>query len=338
MKKDIPTISLLLKAMIVEDYASAIDIITKKDFNPNETNKTWNSPILSAMIDIMADELKNVKDEKSLRTVMKEIAKHKDFNPNITDVEGETIMMHIARHSDFNWLAPFILMANNFDINIKNFMHRDAISLAEKCGNHALVDVLLTYKAQNIKHDGMPKKIKGLKKIKTVVPPNTNVLQKIEGAFYEEAKKRPTSLYNLLAAFFKGDYTTCIQIVRDVNFNPNEMDKWDEPVLSSLIYYSQDANVEYDEEMFKTIASIIISLPRFDVNALDCDCNTVLMVSMGYPKLKWLTEKLFNISSARLDVLNDMGEGIREIAENCGNEDFYNHLIRKSFETAKVIS
>ena len=77
MKKDIPTISLLLKAMIVEDYASAIDIITKKDFNPNETNKTWNSPILSAMIDIMADELKNVKDEKQVKNKLESKSKNR---------------------------------------------------------------------------------------------------------------------------------------------------------------------------------------------------------------------------------------------------------------------
>ena len=62
--------------------------------------------------------------------------------------------------------------------------------------------------------------------------------------------------------------------------------------------------------MFKDIADEIIKNRRFDVNALDADCNTVLMVAMGFP----------------------------QIAENCGNGEFYNHLVRKSFEAAEVVN
>ena len=46
--------------MLVEDYANAVEIITSKEFNPNETNKVWGSPILAAMIDIMAYELDKI--------------------------------------------------------------------------------------------------------------------------------------------------------------------------------------------------------------------------------------------------------------------------------------
>jgi hypothetical protein len=89
--------------------------------------------------------------------------------------------------------------------------------------------------------------------------------------------------------------------------------------------------------MFKKIVDVIIENKRFDVNALDADCNTTLMVAMSFPRLQWLTEKLFNIQSARLDVLNDSGENLRSIAENCGNGDFYNHLVMKSFEAVEAI-
>jgi hypothetical protein len=227
------------------------------------------------------------------------------------------------------------------DLSIKNFMHRDAIEIAEHTDNSVFVDILLPLKAQN--HKGQPKKRVGIKKVAKVVNitansnSNENILRKVEVAFIDEAKKSPVSLYNLLVNFFKGDYSTCIQIAKDPNFNPNECDRWDEPALSSLIYYSQDANVEYDEEMFKKIADAIISNKRFDVNALDADCNTTLMVAMGFPKLKWLAERLFSINSARLDIINDCGYNIREIADGCGNGDFYNHLVMKTFEMADVI-
>ena len=57
------------------------------------------------------------------------------------------------------------------------------------------------------------------------------------------------------------------------------------------------------------------------------------MVAMGFPNLKWLAEMLFNIQSARIDIINDSGESIRQIAEKCGNGSFYSHLIRKACET-----
>ena len=339
MTKPIPTISQLLRAIIVEDYASAISIITSDKFNPNETNSSWGAPILTAVINVISDQNK-ITDDKNFKEILKEITKHKDYDPNVKDAEGETIIMHIARKPKFNWLVPFIMNTGKVDLNVKNFMHRDAISIAEKCGNTTLADILIGARVAD--HKGLPKKRVGIKK-KAIIKPispnvaNKTILERIENAFDYAQKQNPVSLYNLLVNFFKGDYTTCINIVRDVNFNPNECDKWDEPALSSLIYYSQDSKVEYDEDKFKRIVDAMLEIPSFNVNALDADCNTILMVAMGFPKLKWLTEKLFSISSARLDVINDQGDTVRTIAENCGNGEFYNHLVRKTFETAESI-
>jgi ankyrin repeat protein len=341
MKKDIPLISQLLKAIIVEDYASAIEIVTSDKFNPNETNESWHAPVLTAIVCVLSTTDKAT-DQANLKEILKEIVKNEKFNPNILDTEGETVLMHIARHPSFNWLVPFIMNTGKVDITVKNFMHRDAIEIAESEGNTTLADILLPLKAHD--HKGQPRKRVGIKKITKVTTINVsadvndNVINRIEKAFGPDNKKNPVSLYNLLSSFFKGDYTTCMEIVRDPNFNPNECDKWDEPALSSLIYYSQDAKASYNEEMFKDIADAIIKNRRFDVNALDADCNTVLMVAMGFPKLHWLTEMLFSIQSARLDVMNDSGETIRQIAENCGNGEFYNHLVRKSFEAAEVVN
>lgn len=342
MDKNIPIISQLLRLLILENYDEALELVKSDKFNPNGTNTSWHAPVLSAVISVLSNAEKSLEKE-GLKTVMKEIAKHKDLDPNIIDAEGETIIMHIARHPQFNWFAPFLMNNQKLDISIKNFMHKDAIDIAFACGNQTLADILLPLKMKGCK--GLPKKRVGVKKtIKFTKPTEVNgagrknILDRIEKAFDPDKKKNPVSLYALLTSFFLGEYSTCIQIVKDVNFNPNECDRWEEPALSSLIYYSQDAHVTYNEEMFKKIVDAFIQNKRFNVNALDADCNTILMVAMGFPKLKWLTEKLFNIQSARLDVINDSGETIRQIADNCGNGEFYNHLVRKSFETADVVS
>lgn len=339
MEKKIPLISQLLKAIIVEDYASAVNIIENENFNPNEKNSSWGAPIVTAMVTVLSGD-KKLQEKKNFREIFTSLIRHKDFDPNVVDSEGETVLMHIARHPEFNWMVPLLLSTKGIDLSIVNFRKMNAIQIAEAFGNNVLADILIGFKAER---GGihLPKKRVGIKaKQAKVIGINNNnsiILERIEYAFYNSEKNKPISLYALLVNFFKGNYDECIQIVKDVNFNPNECDKWEEPVLSSLIYYSQESTTKYDEESFKKIVDAIISLPKFDVNAIDADCNTTLMVSMGYPKLQWLTEKLFNISSARLDIINDMGENIKNIANNCGNGDFYNHLVMKSFETANVI-
>lgn len=359
MAKNIPLTSLLLKALILDDYASAIDVISRKEFNPNEKSLTWGAPVLSALIVVLSGAPKK-EDDKAVRDIIKEIISRDDFDPNIADGNGDTPLMHIAMHPDFNWVAPFILSKKNLNLGVKDFMHRTALEIAERERNTVLADMILAYKGKKAQgtsnvetvkvdkiecHLGMPKKRKGLATTAKVITIDTttsttgvvSILDKIECAFDDDVKKNPVSLYNLLRSFFKGDYSTAIQIAKDVNFNPNECDKWEEPALSSLIYYSQDSKVTYDEDRFKDVANAIMSNIRFNVNTIDADCNTVLMVAMGFPKLKWLTEKLFNLQYARLDIINDMGEGIRQIADKCGNGAFYNQLVMKSFETAKVI-
>ena len=217
MKKDIPLISQLLKAIIVEDYASAIEIVTSDKFNPNETNESWHAPVLTAIVCVLSTTDK-ITDQTNLKEILKEIVKNEKFNPNILDTEGETVLMHIARHPSFNWLVPFIMNTGKVDITVKNFMHRDAIEIAESEGNTTLADILLPLKVHD--HKGQPRKRVGIKKVAKVTSINVsadvndNVINRIEKAFGPDNKKNPVSLYNLLSSFFKGDYTTCMEIVK----------------------------------------------------------------------------------------------------------------------------
>ena len=337
--ENIPLVTYLLKNLILDDYASAIDIITSNEFNPNEKGMAWGAPALTAVIVVMASSAKDI-DENGLREVIKGIINHKDFDPNVADNNGDTVLMHIAIHPEFNWVVPMILATGKVNFSLKNFMHKTILEIAE--GNN---NVIFRNMVLGGGRKGTPKKMPGLKKkqqpkaeiVSINFNTNKSILNRIDAIFDADEKKNPVSLYGLLTAFFKGDYDTAIQIAKDVNFNPNSFDRFDEPCLTSLIYYSQDANVTYDEEMFKKVADAIISNRRFDVNAIDSDCNTVLMASMGFPKLRWLTEKLFSLQSARIDIINDSGENIREIADNCGNGEFYNKLVMKAFETANIV-
>ena len=347
-----PIVSKIMRAIIVEDYASAISIITDKDFDPNDRAKAWNTPMISAIINVLSN-LNDIQDKTSLKSIFKEIINHKDFDPNAVDIEGETILMHVARHPDFNWLAPFLFLKDNLDVDIKNALGHDVIDIAENNNNTVLMDLVISYRAIREKKKfesgnttvlrGMPKKRVGIKTItKSVVqqPPKDNneaIIKKIEFAFEEKQKNNPVSLYWLIKQFLKRNYSECLKIVNDVHFDPNERDRWEEPVITSLMYYSQDNMVSYDEEEFKKIAQAILNNRHFDYNSIDADCNTPIMVSMGFVKLNWLTELLFAASCTRIDVINDSGENLKEIAKLSKNEDLYNRLIQKSYALAEPV-
>lgn len=338
MGKEIPVISKLLKAMIIEDYKEAMDIVSDDNFNPNEKTRTWEAPVISALLTVLINS-KNKELPTEAKAVFKTIISNKNFNPNEVDKENETILMHIARNRNFSWLAPFILDCPSIDLYIKNYMGRTALDIANNTGNIIVRDLIIAY-STSVMRDHLPKKREGIKKKKkqaAKVTVSNSILNNIEMAFSDEAKNNPVSLYNLIKYFIKGNYDECLRIVKDVHFNPNESDRWDEPALSSLIYYSQDSTVIYDAVKFREIALGIINNRMFDVNALDADCNTVLMVAMSFPKLNWLVRELFKISSARIDVINDMGEDINAIAEKCGNSELLSDMIRRNYETANVI-
>ena len=335
--KGIPTISLLMRAMILGDYKEALVMVTDKDFNPNETTRSWNTPIISAIMTVLNGTKFNV-DNNEFREVFKKIISNENFNPNIVDSENETVIMKVVRMKEFVWLAPLLLDVKGIDLTIKNYLGLTALDLATRCKNTIVADLIMAHNAKT-PPKGSPKKISGIKKKKTVASIITGkaVLDKIEMAFTQEQKDNPLSLYNLVKFFLLGNYDECIRIVNHVHFNPNETDRWEEPVLSSLIYYSQDQDVTYDEEKFKVIVNAITHNRHFDVNSLDSDCNTPLMVAMGFTRLDWLVKELFRISSARIDIRNDMGEDLKDIAEKCGNSALYSDMIRRSYELVNSI-
>jgi len=340
MGKDIPVISKLLKAMVLGDYKEAMDIVSDDNFNPNEKTKTWEAPVVSALITILSNSKQTSIFPSEAKAVFKAIISNKNYNPNEVDKENETALMHIARNKQFAWLAPFVLDCKGIDLGIKNYMGRTALNVANDVNNIAVKDVIMSYAIKDNMQELIahaPKKRIGKKKrpIKAETTVSVNVLNNVECAFDDESKENPVSLYNLIKYFIKGNYDECIRITKDVHFDPNESDRWGEPALSSLIYYSQDTSINYDAVKFREIALEIISKRTFDVNALDADCNTVLMVALSFPKLGWLARELFKISSARMDVINDMGETINEIAEKNGTSELLSDLIRRNCEITK---
>ena len=336
--KNISIISWLLRAMIVGDYKNALGFVENKDFDPNEKTKTWGAPVLTALITVLSGMNKYECDPDAKKVFLK-IIKNEKFNPNETDTEGETVLMHIARtRNQFEWMIPYILENEKTDISIKNFMKKTAIDIALYHENSAMADLLMIQKLKN-NSAHLPKKIAGLKK-KPIVDKEINLamVNRVEHAFNGEAKDNPFSLYWVLVNFFKHEYDECVRIINDVHFDPNETDRWEEPALTSLIYYSQDSSFKYDEEGLKKVAMAIVNHRGFNVNAIDSDSNTVLMVCMSFKRLNWLTRELFKISSAKIDHVNDMGEDLKQIAKNCYNTPLYEELIKASYTEANVVS
>lgn len=336
--KNISIISLILRAMIIGDYKSALSYVEKEGFDPNEKTKTWGAPVLTALITVLTG-IKKFECNPDVKKVFLTIIRNEKFNPNETDTEGETVLMHIAKtKNQFEWMVPYILENKKTDVTLKNFMKKTAIDIALYHENSAMADLLMIQKMKN-NSSHLPKKIAGLKK-KPIVDKEISLamVNRVEHAFDGEAKENPFSLYWVLVNFFKHEYDECVRIVSDVHFNPNETDRWAEPALTSLMYYSQESSFKYDEDGLKKIAMAIINHRGFDVNAIDADCNTVLMVSMSFKKLNWLTRELFKISSAKIDHVNDMGEDLKMVAKKCFNTPLYEELIKTNYTEANVVS
>lgn len=158
----IPVISRILRALIVDDYATAIELVTDKGFDPNEKSISTGMPVVSAVINLFGN-LSKVEDKNSFKTILNEVVRHPNFDPNVADKYGETVLMHIAKHKDFNWLLPFVLAHGSIDYDAKNFMKKDVIKIAESCGNSVFINVILMRKGQG-SHIGLPKKRVGIKK------------------------------------------------------------------------------------------------------------------------------------------------------------------------------
>ena len=330
MAQEIPMISKLLRSIITGNYSTALELVNGKDFNPNDTHLSWKAPVVSAIVNVIGETSK-ISNEKAFKELLLSIVQHKDFNPNMKDANGDTVLIHLARHPRFAWLVPHILSNPKADLNIENFMHRNAEAVATICGNKDFIKMVSDHNG-NISR--MPRKRKGIKKL--LPEGNRLVLKRVEGAFYEYEKKKKASLYNLLKNFFSGKYSECLEIIKDKDFDPNEYDRWDEPVLTSLIYYSQDCGVEVDVDKFKEIVDAIIALDKFDANTLDADQNTPLMASMQFKELRWLTEKLYKVGSARIDLKNYWGDSLSKIAKESGNGEFYEHLATNTFKEMSV--
>jgi ankyrin repeat protein len=289
--KSISIISLLLRAMIIGDYKNALDFVENDKFDPNEKTKACGAPILTALITVLSG-MKKFECDPDAKKVFLKIIKNEKFNPNETDTERETVLMHIARtRNQFEWMIPYILENEKTDVTIKNYMNKTAVDIALQHDNSAMADLMMIHRLKK-KSSHLPKKIAGLKK-KPVVDKEVSLtmVNRVEYAFSGEAKDNPFSLYWVLVNFFKHEYDECVRIINDIHFDPNETDKWEEPALTSLIYYSQDSSFKYDEDGLKKVAEAIMNHRGFDVNAIDADSNTVLMVCMSFKKLNWLTRE-----------------------------------------------
>lgn len=324
----------LVRNVLLEDFTAANIIVDSEDFDPNEiSGSNWASPVVSSIISLV-NNFSKMEDKESFKELLKKIVSKKGFDPNKADNGGDTVLMHIAKKKEYAFLMPIICKNCTLNLDRKTYVGKTALDIAKRYENEEFINAINEYMKSTDFYKGMPVKHCGIKKdYAHEVKPKEKKPIDVSDAFTREQKLNPVSSFWALKAFLEKNYDKCLEIISDEKFNPNEKNNWEEPFLTSLIYYSQDNRVEYDEEKFKDIASAIISKNEFNVNVIDANGDSVIMASMYFTKLKWLTKKLYISCKVNPGIVNDLGLNLRGIAKNMGAEEFLNRMSLQVAET-----
>ena len=323
--ENINSLSKLVITTVIEDYETTNKILNDKSFNPNELCGCLHQPSLSAIL-FAIQNLQTIREPKRFKLVLETIAKHKDFDPNIQDLDGNTPLMHAAKYKTYNWLSKIIADNEKTDLKIVNNANKTAVDVALAYKNY---DFLISVGAKKCIDNGL---LVQAKKNMAKKKKNYNILKVIDESYIFKTTNKPIDelAYNLLTSFFNGKYKECENIIEDKNFNPNACDLHKEPIVTSFIYYSQDYAAEYDYKELQKLLIKIINLPSFDINATDVDNNTILMTSMSFPKMEWLTNELFKSDKIDFDCINTYGYGIEDAAIMFSYEDLYKEALNKN--------
>lgn len=303
----------LIDAVSSYDYDKAERIIKDYWFDPNFIVRPSGMPIATYILEMSGGVDKSRVDLH--KNLIRSIMSLPQFNPNkrLDTFSGETMLMRIAKNSEYNWLLNDILKNPRLNIYEEDYNGNTALMTAVSFENRECEKKIMDFIGLKDKDNKslMPRKISDNMKLM----PNGDIIYRVEAGFSESEMKGENTLYSLILNFMWKKYDKCVDIVNSNEFSFNSTDKWGEPSLHSLIYYSNLHGVKYEEDGFKKIVDAFIKRKDFNVNALDCDCNNIPMVVASMPRMKWLLEMLFDkCNDIDMDIRNDVGMNLEEIA------------------------
>ena len=315
----------LVESILNNNIAHAILMACDDKFDPNETTKSGQT-MLVAIIQKIRMECPSMLYDEAFKSFISIIIDHKNYEPNKRGTMNETPLMTLCRYPECSWVVKMLLEHPDININLKSRFGHTAEDIARNNDNKEALK-LFKKPSQKRKYHIIVAKRRKPSEVKTLR--NSAMLKHIEGAFREGQKVSEISAYWLIKHFLREDYEKALMIAKAEDFNAKEEDYWGEPVIYSLLYYSQDSKTEYDEEWLKKIVDALLSHKTFNINQTDADGNNLLMVSIQFKKLNWLSEKLMNRPDLNVDIKNAMGYKLIDIASSSHQEEFLSSIIAK---------
>ena len=303
MEENISYTQDLINKICDGDYESAMNVIDEEGFDPNDEVEFMHMPIATYLSELCCDLPE--KERESVERIIYKIIDHEKFDVNkIDDTHSEyTLLMRLAREEGLHNILDKILERSDVDYCVRNSKNVSAMDLALSYGNYDFID--------KIRPKIMP--TKNLPSLYMV--PNSYMFHYLERGFEDNKKEGGITLYNLVKNFILKRYDKCIEIISSEKFNMKETDRWGEPPLQCLVYFSQYIGMDYDIDAFKEIVNTFISRKDFNVNELDFDLNTLPMIVATFPKLNSLNDMLFKLCVVDTSVKNGSGLTIFDIAE-----------------------
>lgn len=311
------------------NFANAILTSCDEKFDPNEQTKSGQT-MLSAIVQKIRFDAPSLINDEAFKSFISTIIDHKNFEPNKRGTMDETPLMTLCRYPECAWVVEMLLEHPDTNINLRSRFGNTAEDIARMQDNDEALKLIFKKKVKN--HVVKAKKRNPAER---KLAKNALMLSHIEGGFRQIQKENETSIYWLIKSFLMGDYEAALSIARSKDFNATEEDYWGEPVIYSLIYYSQDKQTEYDEGWLKKIIDAIFEHKTFNINQTDADGNNILMVSIQFKKLNWLSEKLIENHDLKIDIKNEMGYGLIDVATAAHQEEFLSSIIAKHAVTVE---
>ena len=123
-------------------------------------------------------------------------------------------------------------------------------------------------------------------------------------------------------AFASGDSDKCFMLWLDDDFDPNDRDGFDEPLIMNVMFFYAKSNTKMDEAYFKEIISLIIGHEKYNPNQKNEYKEIPLFYVARYPRLNCIAKKMLDLKKTIFNQENDVGLNLFDVATSNENNAF----------------